>query len=238
MKTNKLVILAVCVILTFLTACQMLSDTDMSSIKNDDSSETAEFTDSVDNLDNVQETQPNTVPSSNNPDQLIQYSDSFSSTDNSVEFRINLENSVTSKAMPVVEVVPHYITEEEAQRVAHVLFGNVDFFEADPMLAPKYTKGEILERIQRWSQYTNLEAVGILLGQEDERTVERLNEAIEELNALYESAPEDSERTPCQWQFQNDSVYIYSPEEAASRDQSSDNEAIMATCKVNMRIKS
>ena len=233
MKTNKLVILAVCVILTFLTACQRSSDTDMSSIKNDDSFEAAEFTDSVDNLDNVQETQPNTVPSSNNPDQLIQYSDSFSSTDNSVEFRINLENSVTSKAMPVVEVVPHYITEEEAQRVAHVLFGNVDFFEADPMLAPKYTKGEILERIQRWSQYTNLEAVGILLGQEDERTVERLNEAIEELNALYESAPEDSERTPCQWQFQNDSVYTYSPEEAASRDQSSDNEAIMATCKVN-----
>lgn len=53
------------------------------------------------------------------------------------------------------------------------------------------------------------------------------------MNALYESAPEDSERTPCQWQFQNDSVYTYSPEEAASRDQSSDNEAIMATCKVN-----
>lgn len=161
------------------------------------------------------------------------FSDTFTSTDNSVEFRINIDEAVKNYATPVAEVVPHYITEQEAQRVAQVLFGDVDFYEADPMLAPQYTKGEIQDCIQRWSQYTNSEAISILLGQEDERTIERVKEKIDELNAMYESALEDSERTPCQWQFQKDSVYTFSPEEAATRDQSSDNDAIMATCKVN-----
>lgn len=160
-------------------------------------------------------------------------SETFSSTDKSVEFTFNIKQPAKSNAMPVVEIVPHYLTPEEAQRVASILFENAEFYEADPLLAPQYTKGEIQDSIQRWSNFTNSEAISRLLGQNDEFTVERIKAKIEELNTLYESAPDDNIRIPCQWKFKKDSVYTYSSQEAASLDTSSDNDAIMATCKVN-----
>ena len=160
-------------------------------------------------------------------------SDVFFSTDESVEFTFDINQTFSNKAMPVVEVVPHYLTTEDAQRVAACLFGDVDFFEADPLFAPCYTKEEIQNSIQRWSYYTNSEAISELLGGNDELTMERIKAKIEELNALYESAPSDSSRIPCKWTFQKDSVYTYSPEEVISMDNSLDNDAIMAVCEVN-----
>ena len=163
----------------------------------------------------------------------IAISDSFFSTDESVEFTFNINQTIANKAMPVVEVVPHYLTAEDAQRVASCLFGEIDFFEADPLLSPCYTKEEIQTSIQRWSHYTNSEAISELLGENDDLTIERIKAKIEELNALYESAPNDSSRTPCKWSFQKDSVYTYSPEEVISMDTSFDNDAIMAVCEVD-----
>lgn len=182
----------------------------------------------------------NVVPSATHPTeqveittQNISITDIFTSTDESVEFTFDINQTFSNKAMPVVEVVPHYLTTEDAQRVAACLFGDVDFFEADPLFAPCYTKEEIQNSIQRWSYYTNSEAISELLGGNDELTMERIKAKIEELNALYESAPSDSSRVQCKWTFQKDSVYTYSSEEVISMDTSFDNDAIMAVCEVN-----
>ena len=59
--------------------------------------------------------------------QSIRYSEEFSSTDGSVEFRMYIDADVFDGNWPVVEVKPHYLTEDDAQRVAIALFGNVDF---------------------------------------------------------------------------------------------------------------
>ena len=165
--------------------------------------------------------------------QSVELTDDFYSSDGSVHFMLNLATSTQMSILPVVEVVPHYLTAEEAKRVASVLFGDVDFFEADPLLAPQYTKEEILESIKRWSNYTNSDAISLLLGQDDEFTIERVKAKIEELNALYESAQDESSRMPCQWKFYKDSFYTYSPQEVKSKDTSFDNDAIMATCEIH-----
>lgn len=163
----------------------------------------------------------------------ISYSDTVTNGNGSINYTFNIDQSLSYAALPVVEVVPHYLTTEEAQRVARVLFGDAEFYEADPLLAPQYTKGEIEACIQRWSEYSTMEGVATLMGQEDSFTLEKIQQKIAELTALYDTAPEDSTRIPCRWEFQKETVYTYSPEEAASVDTSLDNNAIMATCQVN-----
>lgn len=178
-----------------------------------------------------------TVPSQ--PEQSVQdgvdisYSDTVTNGNGSINYTFNIDQSLSYAALPVVEVVPHYLTAEEAQRVARVLFGDAEFYEADPLLAPQYTKGEIEACIQRWSEYSTMEGVTALTGQEDTFTLEKIQQKIAELTAMYDTAPEDSIRIPCRWEFQKEAVYTYSPEEAASIDTSLDNDAIMATCQVN-----
>lgn len=163
----------------------------------------------------------------------ISYSDTVTNGNGSINYTFNIDQSLSYAALPVVEVVPHYLTAEEAQRVARVLFGDAEFYEADPLLAPQYTKGEIEACIQRWSEYSTMEGVTALMGQEDTFTLEKIQQKIAELTAMYDTAPEDSIRIPCRWEFQKEAVYTYSPEEAASIDTSLDNDAIMATCQVN-----
>lgn len=160
-------------------------------------------------------------------------SDTFFSTDNSVEFVFDIDQTVDGKAMPVVQTIPHYLTAEDAKRVATVLFGDAALYEADPVLAPRFTKEELRECIQRWSQYTNSEAISTLLGENDEVAIKRIKEEIEKLNSAYDTDQDDFIREPCQWKFHKDSTYVYAPDEAASADTSSDNDAIMATCEVN-----
>ena len=58
----------------------------------------------------------------------VQYTDNFASTDGSVEFTIGIDEEITALPMPVVEVVPHYLTAEDAKRVATALLGDVDWF--------------------------------------------------------------------------------------------------------------
>ena len=220
-KRMSLFVFVICVG-ALLCACQREPQTSAAGSKNDETFSKIIQETTHERHDNItQESVPITV------------SDTFFSTDKSVEFTFSIDQIVSNHAMPAVEVVPHYLTVEDAQRVASILFGDVEFYEADPLLAPQYTKEEIQESIRRWSYYTNSEAISALLGQNDAFTIERVKAKIEELNLLYESAQDDSSRVPCQWEFHKDSVYTYSPQEAASADTSYDNDAIMATCKID-----
>ena len=55
--------------------------------------------------------------------------------------------------MPVVEVTPHFLTEEDVQRAGRALLGDVDFYEAEPLMTPVYSKTELQEIINRWCKF-------------------------------------------------------------------------------------
>lgn len=176
-----------------------------------------------------------------NPDetQLAKYTDSYFSTDGTVEFLFSIDEEITAANMPVIEVTPHYLTEEDAKRVAFVLFGDATYFEAEPILYPNYSKSDIREKIERWSVYTNTEALTVLYGtQKDEDDVELVKSFIKEYTTLYALAPEDNPHIPCQWKFQKASIYKVPLEEVNSRDTSKDNDEINAEVKIdNIRYK-
>lgn len=160
--------------------------------------------------------------------QHVKYNEVFSSKDGSVEFILNIDETVTAANMPVVEVSPHHITENDAERVAAALFGDVDFYEAEPLMDQKYSKSEILEKITRWSQFTSNEAVIELLGQSSESTVEVVKSFIEEYTVMLESAPEENPHELCRWQFKKALYYTLSKDEADAMDTSNDNDEIKA----------
>lgn len=166
--------------------------------------------------------------------QRVQYTESFSSTDGSVEFTIGIDEEITALPMPVVEVVPHYLTAEDAKRVATALLGDVDWFEREPLLEPKYTKEQILEKNNRWTQYANSEAISELLAREPEYTdsvVANVKRFIEKYSELYESAPSGSPKA-CEWTFKKESYGFHSAETLAGQDLSEENDVIYAVAKV------
>ena len=169
----------------------------------------------------------------------VQYTDSFTSTDGTVEFTLNIDKEIPAAGLPVVEVVPHTLTSEDVKRVANILFGDAEFYEATPMLAPVYSKSEIQERLNRWSQYITVDALEELLGERDDgeeyyaEAVEVVKKFIEEYTLLYENAPEENPNKPCEWTFKPDSYYYYSAEEVEKMDTSNDNEGIEATVIIN-----
>ena len=164
--------------------------------------------------------------------QSMQYEDEFQSTDGTVQYRIDIDKTLTAAAMPVVEVDPHYITEDDAQRVAHVLFGNADFYEAEPKFAPVYSQSEILVKINRWSEFTNKESVNQLFGYYEENIVDVVKSFIDEYNEKYAYAPSTYERRLCEWKYKKATYYYEGSEKAQTMNLSDDNDLIQATVKV------
>lgn len=163
--------------------------------------------------------------------QAAVYTDEFTSTDKSVTFTYNIDGQHTVVNNPVVEVVPHYLTAEDAKRVATALLGDVDWLEKEPYLEPEYTKEQIQNKINRWSQYANTDAILKLLGTDSGNTVDVIKNFIEEYSNRYETAPSDPPKM-CEWTLKKDSYYYYSAESLAERDLSEDNDSIQAVAKV------
>lgn len=165
--------------------------------------------------------------------QHVKISDDFYCTDGSVHFLLNLDSSTRACNMPVVEVVPHFLSEEDAKRVSEVLFNDVDGYEAQPLLAQTYSKPEIKKCITRWSPYTSSDGIKSLFGVEDEFTVEVVKSKIENLTAQYDTAADVDVRQPCNWKFQKEAYYNYAGNEAAAAEKYLDNDMIRATFEVN-----
>lgn len=165
--------------------------------------------------------------------QAVQHNDSFLSTDQSVEIAINLDAIVTGADMPVVEVEPHYLTEVEVKNAAHALFGNADFYEWRYYSDDVPCKSEIQEKLNRWSQFTNQEAVDELYGWHSDDTVRIVKVFIDEYTAKLESAPEESTKIPCQWIFKKAPYYLLPASEAATADNSRESDMLRATVSVN-----
>ena len=164
----------------------------------------------------------------------LSFSDTFLSTDGSVTFQIAVQNMINTPSMPVVEVTPHFLTEEDAHNAAIALFGSsAVFYEAEPTLNERFTKQEVITQINRWSPYTSTEGMKQLFPDGNdvywEDNAQTMRDYITYLTSKYldDDAP-DYVRPQCQWKFYKSSHYMYGSVDEASYDTSQDNDEISA----------
>ena len=164
----------------------------------------------------------------------VSYKSSFTSTDGSVAFVMDIDQTIGVSNTSVVQVRPHFITGEDAKRVATSLFPNADFFEAEPERAKNYSKDEIQEKLARWSQYANIDALEKLCGDSaSEDYVDLIRSFIEDYTLMYEQSPIDNPHSPCQWNMQNSSVYVLTADEISEASISDYSDEVSAQFYVN-----
>ena len=158
----------------------------------------------------------------------------FDSTDGSVHFELDVQVDPSISSLPTVMVEPHYLTSEDAQRIAYVLFGDVDFYEREPYESTSFSKSEIQDRLERWSNYVSGEALQELYGMDNNSFIQELvKEYIQKYTLKLETAPDNNPHTPCNWKYQEESRYTFTPENVTAEELANDNSAIMANCTVN-----
>ena len=208
-----------CILVTALCACQPAPEKEVVTSKNDGQFES-----------NLTQTAEQTH--SSHETQSLQYTDTFDSTDGSVTFGISVDQSIQLSDMPVVEAVPHFLTEEECRNIAQTLCGkDTEFYEAEPVMNERFTKDEVRTQINRWAPYTNSEAMSRLfpggfptIWEEDAKTMQDVIVYLTE-EYMGENTP-DHVHTPCQWTYHKDTYYFYGEEEAQNQDDSEANDEI------------
>lgn len=140
----------------------------------------------------------------------VHCSDTFTSTDKSVEISFAIDQTITSEPLPVVEVIPHYLTGEDAQQVAKALFGEADFYEREPDYNPQYSADQLRDKIGTWSTYSNQEALTELYGINIDwsQDIDTIKMYIQRLTEQLETAPQNDPRTPCDWTLKKESSYF------------------------------
>lgn len=214
-------------VLAFFTACQKGPVENVVISKNDGTFDISLIQSATDVTEVVQDSTADAETTSNaDVSHNYQYEKKFVSTDGSVVFHIGLDEDFLFTSMPVVEVEPHFLTEEDAQRVARALLEDAVFYEAEPIMSPVYSKSEIQEKINRWSSYNG---EGITWGNYEEARTRY----IQEYSLLMESAPETNPHIICPWTFKKTTFYVQSAEDAEAANTSDDNDEIRATARVN-----
>ncbi len=166
--------------------------------------------------------------------EAVSYFDTFLSTDGSVTFQMEVQNSISTPNMPVVEVIPHAISEEDAYNAALALCGSsAVFYEAEPTLNEMYSKSDVIAQIGRWSSFASTEGMKYLFpnGDKDvwESDAQTLREGMAYLTERYlNDNTFDYEHAPCQWIFKKSSYYVYGAEETEGLDTSRENDEISA----------
>lgn len=173
--------------LVLLTACQRAPESSVVKSKNDRS------------FEEILTDKSNQSSESEEPIATLNL-DTFNSSDDSVQFSFDCVIDLVNEGLPVVKVTPHYITEDEAKRVAQVLFGDVPFYDGSDDSKESLTQDEIRRKIQRWSSYTTPEAVRELLGKEDEYVTSLVHSFIESYTLLQENA-RVGDRSICTWKY-------------------------------------
>lgn len=150
---------------------------------------------------------------------ICQRQERFMSTDGTIEFTLNVNEEIIGVPMPVVEVTPHNLTEEDSKRIAYILFGDAEFYEAEPLFASKFSQSDIQEKLARWIPYGG-----------DNGAIDGY---IQEYTLLLETAPIDNPHTPCLWTFKKSTYYFESKSDADAMDTSGDNDEIQASVKMD-----
>ena len=201
---------AICSVLSFaiLTACAANPDKEAVVSKNDGAFDASLI-------------QTATVP---HVPQHVEVTEEFTSTDGSVAFTIRLDQTIIPPEVPVVEVVPHYFSGEDAKRISHVLFGeDAVFYEKEPTMGAYeqiFTREDALAALQRWSNYTNLDALRELQGKHTiPSDVEVVKAGIEKLTAALDHIPEGKTYRNAEWIMRPDDEYFYTAEQLAEMDE-------------------
>ena len=186
--------------------------------------------------DKLSETSPDVQI--NNELTEITFSDHFSSTDGSVNYDMDIKAELPSGDASVVDVMPHYLTAEDMKSVAFALFPDGEFYEAEPDTEICYSKKEIQDKLNRWSQYTNIDALKTLYGDSASeemlrRTSGVVKNFIEKYTQLYETAPENTPSKPCDWVMKKTDQYILSEEFRQNADPEKSNDGIFARVQVD-----
>lgn len=176
-----------------------------------------------------------TVP---NVPQQVQVTEAFTSTDGSVEFTMRLDQTIMPPEVPVVEVVPHYLTGEDARRISQVLFGeDAVFYEKEPFLGPfeeVFTREDALAALQRWSKYASNEALQELYGEHIFTSLEQIQQEIAELTAALELIPEDRAYREAEWTMKPEAYYFYTQKQIEEENEDLDwcNDEVAVTTDV------
>ena len=135
------------------------------------------------------------------------YKGTFTSTDGNITYEVDVELPAAEDALPVIQVTPHTITPEEAERVARALFGDADIYEYSTARSKAEIEKEILGLKQHISDrdalveyYGGEEAIADAVTIEYEHRINLLEEQ-------YEEAPETLALEPCRWTFHPQSYY-------------------------------
>lgn len=176
---------------SFLTACAANPTQNIVTSKNDGSFE-----------ENMQQT----APSVSVDEAIVNRTDSFTSLDGSVEFTWNVNQTINVGAMPVIEAVPHFFTNEDIERVAKALFGeSAVFYDIGPESERQLSKTELQEKIALLSQYINTEDLYWLMGEEE--TVSDVKTWVEVYTQQYETAPDENTYVLCDWNLKPANYY-------------------------------
>lgn len=136
----------------------------------------------------------------------LNYSDTFFSTDGSVEFEIALNQDLECNTLPVIKVSPHYFTGEDAQNVAQVLFGDAPVYKKTVTSATQFSQKQLQNIIATLSSYCNQQALQDLFGtssdmSEEEESIKRY---ISYCTEALSSAPEQDPGQLCDWVMHKD----------------------------------
>lgn len=160
-------------------------------------------------------------------------SEIFYSTDNSVEFNVDIVDTPQCPNMPVLEVAPHYLTGDEAKRVAYTLFGDVTFWEWQHWSDESLSKEEIQSKVSRWSEFTSQEAIDALWGTNQVDSVPVVKKFIEEYTEKLSTAQNQNNKVPCQWTFRKAPFYLFSAAEATQYQSDKEDDMLKATTNVS-----
>lgn len=215
---KSLHIVGIVLISVLLTACQSTPDRQSVVSKNDGAFDAAlEMTRGADEALNGQ----------------MQLTEDFTSTDGSVKFHMTIAESLSTEEMPVVEVVPHKITTADAQRVAKALLGDVEFYEREPSLNPKFSKSQYQEMLARLIPYSNLEAMTELVGPSAGETLKLVKNLIGSITTAMETAPEEDPHVLCDWALKKERFYNNGSLDIGNRPLEEDDDWLVATATKN-----
>lgn len=220
---NKRIRFIWCALLLFLLCgCQKAPSQEVITSKNDSIFQ-----------DKIKETLSSSDNFDINPSRIV-WKEDFHSTDGSVSFCVNIDNEVSSDVRQVVEVVPHMLTEEDIQRVATVLLGDVDYYERRTSSNPAYSKSQYQEMVTRLAPYATKESLAELMGTSGaEIYLEYVQLFIDSWTEAYETAPEEDPRTPCDWSLKKERIYNDSEIEIGNRVLDEDMDVLYANAQKN-----
>lgn len=189
--------LAVVMCFSTLTACAANPNRDAVTSKNDGVFE-------------ANMTNPATAPL----DEQVHDTGTFTSTDGTVEYVMDLQQQIASDPLPVVEVVPHFFTGEEVKHICNVLLGDTEWREQIHEDDPQYSKSELQKKLKWMTEIANEDAMRTLMGDtggpdyDFAEEMDTLKRYMQYYTVMLETAPEENPRAVCDWTFKDESLYV------------------------------